>query len=405
MRQPTAPQSRVTPRVVAATLVAALALLVGPAVHATRATAANGDPATQRDQVRKKKAQVAARLDVLKANDAQIQRALDAMEANVSAQQARVASARQAATTAERAFADATRAEQAKQAELDTLEGRVKKLAVDAYVNPTTGDIAATLSSKSLSEATRKRELLQFRVNRNTDLVDRLKAAREDLGVKRQAADAARAKAADRKKSVETQLASYRRSLSSQEALARQVEQKYEAALAESDTYSKQEAALTSEIARRNAIAIAASRASRGGGGSTARGTGSGVGLRTVRGITVAASIADNLESMLSAAESDGYVFSGGGYRDPSGQIAVRRSNCGTSDYAIYEMPASQCSPPTARPGQSMHEQGLAIDFSWQGRVIGSRSSPAYQWLARNASGYGFYNLPSEPWHWSTNGN
>ena len=24
---------------------------------------------------------------------------------------------------------------------------------------------------------------------------------------------------------------------------------------------------------------------------------------------------------------------------------------------------------------------------------------------ARNASRYGLYNLPSEPWHWSTNGN
>ena len=52
-----------------------------------------------------------------------------------------------------------------------------------------------------------------------------------------------------------------------------------------------------------------------------------------------------------------------------------------------------------------MHERGLAIDFTYAGRVIGSRSSPAYKWLAANTSRYGFYNLPSEPWHWSTNGN
>ena len=53
-----------------------------------------------------------------------------------------------------------------------------------------------------------------------------------------------------------------------------------------------------------------------------------------------------------------------------------------------------------------MHERGLAIDFTCNGGgVIGSRSSPCFQWLAGNASSYGFYNLPSEPWHWSTNGN
>ena len=35
---------------------------------------------------------------------------------------------------------------------------------------------------------------------------------------------------------------------------------------------------------------------------------------------------------------------------------------------------------------------------------ITSRSSSAFQWLAANASRFGFYNLPSEPWHWSTTG-
>jgi LAS superfamily LD-carboxypeptidase LdcB len=80
-------------------------------------------------------------------------------------------------------------------------------------------------------------------------------------------------------------------------------------------------------------------------------------------------------------------------------------AHCGTSYYAIYQMPASQCHPPTAPPGTSMHEQGLAVDFTWNGSVISSHSSAAYQWLDAHANAYGFYNLPSEPWHWSTNGN
>ena len=41
-----------------------------------------------------------------------------------------------------------------------------------------------------------------FRASRNTDLVDRLKAAREDLGVTRQNAEQAQRKAADRKRSA-----------------------------------------------------------------------------------------------------------------------------------------------------------------------------------------------------------
>jgi hypothetical protein len=52
-----------------------------------------------------------------------------------------------------------------------------------------------------------------------------------------------------------------------------------------------------------------------------------------------------------------------------------------------------------------MHERGLAIDFTYGGSTIGSHSSPGYKWLAAHASQYGLYNLPSEPWHWSTNGN
>jgi D-alanyl-D-alanine carboxypeptidase len=51
-----------------------------------------------------------------------------------------------------------------------------------------------------------------------------------------------------------------------------------------------------------------------------------------------------------------------------------------------------------------MHERGMAIDFTYNGRTIGSRSSKAYKWLKAHAASYGFYNLPSEPWHWSTNG-
>ena len=64
---------------------------------------------------------------------------------------------------------------------------------------------------------------------------------------------------------------------------------------------------------------------------------------------------------------------------------------------------SNQC-PPTARPGHSNHERGLAIDSINGGQFIRSHDDPAYQWLAAHAGSFGLMNLPSEPWHWSVDG-
>lgn len=122
-----------------------------------------------------------------------------------------------------------------------------------------------------------------------------------------------------------------------------------------------------------------------------------------VYGIRIHKDIAGNLQAMINAMRAAGLNPGGGGYRDPAGQLAVRRNNCGTSQYAIYEMPSSKCSPPTAKPGTSMHEKGLAIDFTCGGGSL-NKSSPCFTWLKLNAANYGFINFPKEPWHWSTNG-
>ena len=107
---------------------------------------------------------------------------------------------------------------------------------------------------------------------------------------------------------------------------------------------------------------------------------------------------------MLAAAAADGLVLGGTGYRDPAQQIELRKQHCGTGYYEIYEMPPFLCVPPTAIPGSSMHEQGLAVDFTWKGKSLSGQDNPAFVWLATNAVQYGFYNLPSEPWHWSISG-
>jgi peptidoglycan hydrolase CwlO-like protein len=159
---------------------------------------------------------------------------------------------------------------------------------------------------------------------------------------------------------------------------------------------------------------------SSGGGGSGSSGGGGGGsvsssvrpapgGLATVScpyggSITVAGSIAGNVQALLTASAAQGVSLCGSGYRSSDRQIALRQQNCGTSSYAIYQMSPSQCSPPTARPGSSLHEQGLAIDFSCNGGGAIRYGNSCWNFLAGNANRYGLYNLPSEPWHWSTTG-
>jgi hypothetical protein len=139
-------------------------------------------------------------------------------------------------------------------------------------------------------------------------------------------------------------------------------------------------------------------------GASAYEGTPGNVPLTTVESITVHTDIADQVAAIVQAAQADGHTLTGGGYRSPARQIELRRAHCGISDYAIYEMPSSQCTPPTARPGSSNHELGLAIDFECDGDLIRSRSSTCFAWMSANAPAFGLHNLPSEPWHWSVDG-
>jgi hypothetical protein len=120
--------------------------------------------------------------------------------------------------------------------------------------------------------------------------------------------------------------------------------------------------------------------------------------LRT-GGITVAESLAQPLSDLLTAAATDGIHLEGWGWRSHQAQIELRRHNCPD----VWTAQPPSCSPPTAIPGTSQHEIGLAIDFHVGGQTL-KAGSPEFLWLAEHAVQYGLINLPSEPWHWSTSG-
>jgi LPXTG-site transpeptidase (sortase) family protein len=123
--------------------------------------------------------------------------------------------------------------------------------------------------------------------------------------------------------------------------------------------------------------------------------------LVPVNGIEVSSAIAARLTSLLDAAKADGFAgITGEGFRSSAAQISLRRSHCGTTDYDIYVKPSSQCKPPTARPGTSDHERGVAVDLGQKGRIL-TADDPFALWLSTHAPAYGFTGLVDEPWHWA----
>jgi D-alanyl-D-alanine carboxypeptidase len=119
-----------------------------------------------------------------------------------------------------------------------------------------------------------------------------------------------------------------------------------------------------------------------------------------VYGATVHRSVAYAYRRMVDDAGKAGIAISGGGFRTKQRQIELRKIN-GCPD--VWTAPASSCRVPTAIPGRSLHEIGMAVDITSGGKSLTSKS-PAFKWLQAHADEYGFVNLPSEPWHWSITG-
>jgi len=112
--------------------------------------------------------------------------------------------------------------------------------------------------------------------------------------------------------------------------------------------------------------------------------------------IIVNSLISANAQSMVADAKTGGLSLSAtSSFRTVEEQIETRKRNCTGDPYTT-----DNCNPPTAKPGSSQHERGLAIDFD----NCNTHSTACYNWLKSNAKKYGYYNLESEPWHWSTSG-
>ena len=438
------PRARRWPRrarlLLAATLAAAVPVLTpAPPPAGAGPPGAGPDPTTQGSSEGPVPPDPAG-IDVLRAAGSDVAGALGGVDAAVEAQVAGVnrARAREAAARGEVRVADAAVASTRRR--ISALDDQSDRVVVDAFVDPPQVSALDVLAAGSTAEATVKKSILDRQSDADARTLTRLEQAKERLAAQQRrverAAATVRARAADAKAAladlaeaqsreslfvlaVQDRLAD---TLSEAEAVARldpaaaarvraragQIKAKLDELVAARQQREAQAAlavAMARAEAKAKADAAAAAQAQADASGAAGAGR---AGLATVAcpgggAITVSASIGGNVRSLLAAASAAGLNMCGGGYRDPAEQVALRRAHCGTSNYAIYDAPASACSPPTAKPGASMHEQGLAIDFTCGGGTIGSGSA-CFNWLAAHAGAYGLKNLPSEPWHWSVDG-
>ncbi|QXC62753.1 D-alanyl-D-alanine carboxypeptidase family protein [Aquihabitans sp. G128] len=428
---------------------AVLVATVGLAAPQLASSAPREDPRAERERVRAERAELATKIDTTKASLSEIDDAIQALQENLAGEERALEKAEAAVAQAKKDIADAEKAIAARNGEIKVLKAEMRTRAVRAYVSPPGDDVLTVLGTKDFTSAAERRFYVDLRAQDDVDLADNLDGAVTDLAYQKRKAAAAKKRADAQRAEQQKRTESVRQAEAQQQSLSDKLQATVDSQISRSVELGKTDRALSAKIAkqqaelvarlaaqkaaqqerdRRAALAAAAAAnqpppttvapvtpppsnqspgggesnplppVSGGGGGGT--GTG-GISLCTVGGITVNCAIRTQLTNLLNGARASGLALTGGGYRDPAAQIELRKAHCGTSYYAIYEMPASSCHPPTARPGSSQHELGLAIDFS----NCSSRSSACYRWLAANAAGYGFYNLPSEPWHWSTTGN
>lgn len=390
-----------------------MAAVLTPAVSGAQ----EPDPAAtdqQRDEVRAKAVEVDLEVDALQAASAEVNAALAEIEANVSTQRAELDAAETARADAEAAVAAAEEAVAATERRIVDLNRKADELVVAAFVNPPSDSALDAFRAESLSDAAIKQAVIEMEAATDAQVLEELDQAQRDLEADEQVKAAAAADAADKQAVAARELADVEAALTQQRAFAAEVEKRLDGKLAEVESLKAFDKELSDRLAREQAE-LAARLAAVQAADPPATDVPPSViepapgGLATLTcptggSITVAGSIAGDAQALLDAAAADGVALCGGGWRSPEQQIQLRREHCGTSNYAIYQMPASQCSPPTARPGSSLHEQGLAVDFTCDGGGAVDHGDACWSWLEANANSYGLFNLPSEPWHWSVDG-
>jgi murein DD-endopeptidase MepM/ murein hydrolase activator NlpD len=267
----------------------ALALVVVMAL-ATPAFGAEPSAEEKKSAAAAKKAQAAAQLDALKANDAELEAAVKALDAGVAVQAANTDAAQQALRAAERSLTSAQARLAGTEARMAELRTKAAEAAVRAYVHPGGDTLLEIVRSKDLGEASRRQALLAHVVSSDRDIVDQMRATRQDEQFERENLAKARDVAADRKKAADEKLVGLEKARNDQVRLKNALDARIAQVTAEVAALSREEATLSNLIRARQLPAESSDRPSSGGGGgggaADARVSGSGVSWPTNGSLT-----------------------------------------------------------------------------------------------------------------------
>src|SRR3954449_10495721 len=154
-----------------------------------------------------KKAQAAAQLDTLKANDDDLENAVKALDAGVAVQSASTDQAQQALKAAESTLGSAQAQLAATEARMTDLRAKTAEAAIRAYVHPGGDTLLEIVRAKDLGEASRRQALLAHVVSSDRDIVDQMRAARQDEQFEKENLTQAANVASERKKAAADKLA------------------------------------------------------------------------------------------------------------------------------------------------------------------------------------------------------
>ena len=219
------------------------------------ATPASADPTPEekRAAAQAKKAQAAAQLDTLKANDAELEAAVKALDAGVAIEAANTDAAQQALRAAERNLNSAQARLAATEARMSELRVKVSEAAVRAYVHPGGDTLLEIVRSKDLGEASRRQALLAHVVSSDRDIVDQMRAVRQDEQMEKENLAEAASVAADRKKAAAEKLAGLEKARNDQVKLKNALDARIEQVTSEVAALSREEATLSALIRARQA--------------------------------------------------------------------------------------------------------------------------------------------------------
>ena len=228
----------------------------------------------KREAARQRRAELAAELNHLRASDQQLTAAVRALDRQVAAQQAGADAARQAVQAALAAVAESERKIVAAEAEMSTLHSAVVNRAVEVYIRPKDNALVAMMEAKNLGDASRRSSLLAQVANKDRDVLDRLRALREDLGDEKARVDRARDLAAERRQVVLARLSEVQTARRDKQRLSTALDNRIRQYQAEADAVAAQESGLAALIRSRGQA-----RASRRGSDPRPDGRVSGVGV------------------------------------------------------------------------------------------------------------------------------